>query len=482
MNEMAGKKRDLLWLHITITVVIMFGFQYLPPIEPITPLGMNLLGIFIGLVYAWSTTSMIWPSLLGMVAILFSDVVPLKTFLADGFGNETVVFVLFIFVFAAIIDEAGATSYLTSWFLSRKWIAGHPWRLVFLILVASYFASAAASIFATIVILWSIVYNICGRFGYKPYDKFPTLMLIGIPLVAVMGGCLFPFKVTPMVFMGAYKALTGMTIDYFKFVCFTFPMGFVTILVYMFVCKFIFKLDLSPLKSISNDLIPAEELILNKKQKIVFTLLAAFMILSLLPGLLPKTFILAQILSKIEATGILLIILVIMLWIRIDGKPLYDFKKMSSGIVWDMLLLFIVVFPLSSYLVADGTGIKLFLVNTISPLVQDKPLIIFILVMTVVPTLLTNVANNAVVALVFLPVLFSVSESIGVNPTPIAMTLVFLCTLAFMTPAASVQAAMLFGNVEWLRAKDIYRYVAVSLFFLMVVYIVLGLSWGSVLF
>ena len=30
-----------------LCVLIMFGFGYLPPIEPITPLGMHIVGIFL---------------------------------------------------------------------------------------------------------------------------------------------------------------------------------------------------------------------------------------------------------------------------------------------------------------------------------------------------------------------------------------------------------------------------------------------------
>lgn len=37
-----------------VCVFIMFGFGQLPPIEPITPLGMNVLGIFLGLLFGWS--------------------------------------------------------------------------------------------------------------------------------------------------------------------------------------------------------------------------------------------------------------------------------------------------------------------------------------------------------------------------------------------------------------------------------------------
>ncbi len=34
-----------------IGIAIMFGFGFLPPIAPITPLGMRVLGVFIGVIF-----------------------------------------------------------------------------------------------------------------------------------------------------------------------------------------------------------------------------------------------------------------------------------------------------------------------------------------------------------------------------------------------------------------------------------------------
>ena len=41
------------YLHAVVCLLIMFGFGQLPPVEPLTPLGMNLIGIFLGVLYGW---------------------------------------------------------------------------------------------------------------------------------------------------------------------------------------------------------------------------------------------------------------------------------------------------------------------------------------------------------------------------------------------------------------------------------------------
>ena len=56
-----------------IGIALMFGIPLIPPIEPLTKIGMQLGGIFIGLVYLWSTVDLLWPCLLGIIALAFTD-------------------------------------------------------------------------------------------------------------------------------------------------------------------------------------------------------------------------------------------------------------------------------------------------------------------------------------------------------------------------------------------------------------------------
>ena len=58
-----------------IGIALMFGIPLIPPIEPLTKIGMQLGGIFIGLVYLWSTVDLLWPCLLGIIALAFTDYV-----------------------------------------------------------------------------------------------------------------------------------------------------------------------------------------------------------------------------------------------------------------------------------------------------------------------------------------------------------------------------------------------------------------------
>lgn len=64
------------WLHLAIGLGFMLVFPMLSPIEPITEVGMAVLGVFIGMVYLWSTLDSIWPSLMGLMLVALAGYVP----------------------------------------------------------------------------------------------------------------------------------------------------------------------------------------------------------------------------------------------------------------------------------------------------------------------------------------------------------------------------------------------------------------------
>lgn len=134
-------KRDKLYLHVFITALLMFGFGCLPAPDPITPLGMKMLGVFLGLIYGWSFSSLAWPSIMGMLALIMTGSISFDQLLSLGFGNTTVVFLLFVFMFTAAIEQEGLTEYLAYWSISRKVLIGRPWVLSFAVLFGAMIAT-----------------------------------------------------------------------------------------------------------------------------------------------------------------------------------------------------------------------------------------------------------------------------------------------------------------------------------------------------
>ena len=160
-----------------------------------------------------------------------------------------------------------------------------------------------------------------------------------------------------------------------------------------------------------------------------------------------------------------------------------NFKAMASlGMAWEPYVMFALILPFTTIFTSADTGISQFIVTALSPIFAGKPTILFILLFILIPTILTNIANNMVVGIAFLPILLSVGVNLGVNIHALFVTLIFSVSLAFVTPAASPGAAIVFANVSWLRAKDIYKYASIYIVIAFVFLVTVGLAWANIIF
>ena len=75
------------FFHIIVFLCITFLFGKLDPIAPLTPFGMNTIGVFLGVIYAWVFIDIIWPSMVGLLALMLLDVLPATALLNKGFGD-----------------------------------------------------------------------------------------------------------------------------------------------------------------------------------------------------------------------------------------------------------------------------------------------------------------------------------------------------------------------------------------------------------
>lgn len=178
------------WITSAIGIFIMLFFKFIPAPEPITPIGMEIIGIFIGMILLWSFIDPIWPSLLGILLLGCSSYASMNQILMNFLGDATVVQLIFMMILIGALVQSGLTDYIGRWFLTRKVINGKPWMFSFMVLLGVYALGATSSAFTPIFLFWPILYGIFKELGYKPKDKYPTLMLIAVVVIAIVGFCL----------------------------------------------------------------------------------------------------------------------------------------------------------------------------------------------------------------------------------------------------------------------------------------------------
>lgn len=477
-----AKKRNLLPLHIFIMLALIVGFHFVPPAAGITQGGMNLIGIFLAMLYGWTACDLLWVSMMGIVAIGFSGVVTLPEFLVMGFGSDTLVYVLFIFFFTGVISEVGLIDYISNKMISFPFLTNRPWLFSAFIIIGSYISAAFINMFAALIVFWEIIFLVSERFGFQKKDAWPTLMILGVSMTSVIGGAVMPYKPVPMVILSTYSETAGEPMDFAKYIAFALPMTFLIMMFYVLICRFVIRPELKDLVHISVDFADKSKLHVDKKQKIAIAFLLAFIFMMVAPSLLPAGFFLKTFLATLGNSGTIFFLLILMLWIKLDGKPLCDFKKLSKHVNYDMWVTMCFVIPFASVFTSDATGIKKTIVTAMHPVLAGKSSLVFIIMAVGIATILTNIANNMVVGAVFTTLIVTIGSSMGMDVAPVIAVLCVAVNLALATPAACPNMAMTFAMKDWVRATDIYKYASITVILCLIFLFIIGLPWANIIY
>lgn len=483
-NVQAKKEKNTMYyVHSVISLIIMFGFGQLPAAEPLTPLGMNLIGIFLGVLYGWVFVDIVWPSMAGLLALMLIGGMKPKALLNGSFGDPIVVMMFFIFVFCATINYYGLSKFISLWFITRKFVEGKPWVFTFVFLASIFVLGGLTSASPAAIIGWSILYGICELCGYKKGDGYPTMMVFGIVFAAQVGMSMIPFKQVPLTVMGAFETMSGMTIEYAKYMLISIVCCVVCCLLFILIGKYVFKPDMSKLMALDVSKLDNDgSLVLNKVQKIVLGFLVALVVALLIPSFLPKSFFLTQFLSAIGNTGIVIFLVAIMCCVKVDGKVLLPFKKMvDSGVTWGIILLLALVQPLSAAMSAPESGITDMLRVLLDPVFGGRSPVFFMVVIGLIATVVTNFMNNGAIGVALMPIVYSYCTAAGISPQLSVIMVVMCVHLAFLTPAASSSAALLHGN-EWCDTAAIWKTAPVVILVSWLAIAVVTVALGTLLF
>ena len=466
MAAKAGNVSWTYWLHLVIGLGFMLIFPQLEPFEPITETGMWVAGIFIGMVYLWSALDSIWPSLLGLVLLaLYSgytgDVTgyaAIKKVFLDALGSYTVITVLMGMVLFGAIEYVGCTKYLARFFLTRKIFTGRPYIFLFIVFFCSYFISGFTLAVASLLILWPLMLETLKEFGYEKQDKLTWISVFGIYLAATLGQPMFPFKGAALVVTSAFTKTSGVAVNYSAYIIYNLLMSTLILVAFLLFVRFVIKPDVSKMKNVTPEQFKKNPLPpMNLQQKAFLVVTVLFILVLLTPSFMEEGWALKAILNAYNTNGILAICIVVLMVLPYQGKPMLPFKEVArKSVSWDIYFLVAAAIYTCNAISSDVTGIKPFLVQVLQPLLGGKPDLVFVMILLAFALITTNFANNAGMAVVFMPVVMAFSDQYPVVPAvAVAMSIGMMVFLALLTPAASPYCAMLHGQKEYISFKQI---------------------------
>ena len=360
-----------MFIHIAIGIILMFAGWFVPPFATVTEIGMRILFIFIGVIYLWSTVETTWSSCLAILLIGMSGyTAKIGDTITSGFGNTTVVLVLFSMILFGGLIEAGVAKYIARFFLTRKICNGRPYVFIFIFTIGLFVVSLLTNVFATLMLAWPIAYAILAEVGYTEEDKFSKFFVFCAFVGSILGQITIPFRGSKIAIFQGFANAFGSGIDFLMFMVFDAFMAVLLTLILLFLCKFVYKCDVSRMKNFNvsyfdNDPLPK----MNNTQKYYLVVVFSYILCMLLPNVLDATIPVVAFLNKLSTTGITIAFVIASCIIHFDGKAALNFKQVAAKHVqWNVIMLVIVAIMMSSALTADVTGIKPLIMNVLTPI------------------------------------------------------------------------------------------------------------------
>ena len=477
---MIRKKIFTCMANYLVVLFLLFLFRFIPPLGGVSEVGMQVIGVFAGVIYGWITIGIGWPSVLGIAAFGMTDYMGMTDLLSTAFGSQTMVMIMTLLLLAAFVQQSDLTDLILHFLLSRKSAAGKPFLVLFYFLFAGFIASILSHCLAVLIIFLELFKEMMRKSDIKPYSNAVPCFFVGMSYAFVLGDIALPFKSTAIVGIGAYEAITGSQMNLLQYTLFMFPLCTFCIASYVLCCKYVFKIDLSQLVGHTLPQIDSKNLPIEKK--IAFIAVIVAMALLLLPSVVPSDWALSGILGKMGLGGLSLFILSALLMIRVKGVPLIDLQKTARYFSWNVFFVLCFLLPIASALSSDVVGLKQILTHGATALLQGMPSLSIILVIVLMSAIASNFANNLVVCGIFVAIACFMGDVIAMDLRTVSCLIIAGSSISIFFPAASPLNAVLFSQKELVTfTQEFYLGIKTCLIQCVLLSLV-GTFWGIVVF
>lgn len=457
MSATTGKKKSVsFWINTAITLILMAGFGFLEPFGQITPMGMKVLGVFLGMLWGWITVELIWPSIIGMVFFAFSGYTTINGVFGSCF-DANVMQAFMCFLVAGLFDCFGVTNYLASKIMSNKMMIGKPWMIALFIFIAVAVISILSSTTAAIFLMWAVVGRVADSVGCAKNDRFIGWIIAGIVYVGFNTSMILPFKATTITYMSFITGVMDIQIPFGPYVLVMFLINVCILALYFAFGKFILRLDVSAFQGEADHFAYMRGAKATKNQKIGLVFIGVFIAVLMWPSIFPKTWLITQLFQQLGLIGVIAVLITVGAILKDEeGKAIAPISKLMKSVGWDIVWLLAATFPVAAAMRSADCGIMATINAFVRPLVGDMGPYALIIVFMIVLGIITQFTHNVVLAAMFLPFLCPLVAGMGGNPIVCWLCIYLMLQSAYATPAASMPAAFVFGHETMKDTKNGY--------------------------
>lgn len=149
-----NKKTRNMIVNGVIALAIYLIVSNIPPVEPLTNTGIQVLGIILGLIYGLITMEPAIPSIAALILLGTTGYTNVMGAFMSGGGHYAVVMVLGLMMIGGIMNYSGLARALAERIINSKLANGRPWVLTFLILLAAMIPSMFLTAIPVLIIVW----------------------------------------------------------------------------------------------------------------------------------------------------------------------------------------------------------------------------------------------------------------------------------------------------------------------------------------
>ncbi len=493
---MAAKveKKKNVTMHTIIGLLIMFSGFVIPPVFALTETGMEVIMIFLGTLYLWSTVEILWPSLFSVVMIGMSSYGAMGKVLSTFLGNGTVIQLMFTMFFTSALLYYGITKYIVNFCLSQKIVNGKPWAITSLLIFSAMLVGTFIGPFVSMFLFLPVMYDVYKQVGFKKEDAYVKITLVLVLIASLMGTSIAPYRGSVLSTLNFYNnMLTGDNaaafagqgmVDQGQYFLFTFIISVIMLIAILLLCKFVLRPNVTPLKEFNLEEIKKNGLPpMSMKQKILLGSLGVFLLWMLLPSF-TKGIPFMDFLGSVSTAGSMTIVCILMVIKDKEGVQIINFQEvMSHKFSWPAFFLSATAIFYGPVLTADSVGLTETLEILLVPAFENVSVLLFMVLITILMVVLTNAANSTVMNMLLIPIALTYAVSAGISVVPIIVIITFAANVtAALIPAASAYSAILFGNTEWIEAKSIYKYSSIFIVVETVILLAIGIPLLNVIF
>ncbi len=440
------------WLAPGLMVVVLSVFLLLPPVEPLTSLGMKVIGIFLFTIIGWALLGIGYPSLLCIALLALTGVMTPEAVFAASWGNYLILFILAVFGLAQCLRLTGFSQRFALWFLTRPFTVGHPWLMIAMFLLACTLLGSVMSGTATCITFMAITEPMLEALGYKKGDRFAATFMMGIAWAATAAFVMTPIGHSSNIMLIDWiQRDTGYVISFPLWMVVGIPAGLLFYLLILGYLRFVVRPDVSKFSSAAVDYIRQERDkmgAMKLQEKLAVGVFLVVVVCWMLPGLAGN--ILPGVSAYLDKMGYAIPPLIgagLLCVIRVKNQPLMTFQQWMVGVPWGTVALIAAILVMRDIIGSPETGIPQMLTSIFQPIATSAPFFVYRLIGQLWVSTQTNIMSNLVSASLVYRAMVPAAIAAGVgNPVALGFAIFAGARAGFALPSATTNTALVTGS------------------------------------